>query len=151
MPSFGNDSLAEGIVQVGSTGATGPVTYVAANTDIVICHADVQPIVVQLPSLSVFPLEAVQPPVGPLTPLGATGSAVSGVYSPPAHPGAPSAPNADSFCITVRKIAGGSGAVTVKTTDGALIDGASGGTGLVEATAETGYKFVSKGGNWFTV
>jgi hypothetical protein len=149
MPEFTNDSLAEGLVFVGATGATGDSTYTAVNGDIVLATGGATGaggVVVTLPNIvTVFPLVAVQPPVGSQIPsaTGATNTAI----------GTPSAPDADSLCVSVHLVAqGASGTgVQVITADGSLINGASGGTGITTATVTAGWKFVSKAGNWYTV
>ena len=155
MPTFSTDSLAEGLVFVGATGATGVQDYTAVNGDIVVATGGATGaagVVVTLPNLTtLFPLVTVQPAVGTVTPNGATGSTLSGNYSNEAN--LPSNEDADSLCVVVRLAAQGvSGAgVSVVTADGSDIDGASGGTGLTTTTLTAGWKLVSKGGNWYTV
>ena len=122
MPVFGNDSYAEGIVQVGATGATGAVAYQANNGDIVLATGGASGsggVVVTLPNIvTLFPAVAVQPPVGPLTAHdiiavnGATGASgasgslygevISG-YLGDTNP--PVSPDADSLCVQVKLVA----------------------------------------------
>jgi hypothetical protein len=67
----------------------------------------------------------------------------------------PVSPDADSLCVQVRLIAQGAagGGVIVETADGSKIEGLSGATGASFATTtlHSGWKFVSKSGNWYTV
>ena len=59
-----------------------------------------------------------------------------------------------AIVVTLRRTNADSGtnlATSVVTADGSDIDGASGCTGLSLGTAASGYKLVSKGGNWYTI
>jgi hypothetical protein len=143
-PVSSSTSEAEGLVFLTAVGATGAtVPYQANNGDIVVCTGSVgvggtgAAIVVTLPSVvGLIKTGASQPPVG------ASGPALPGVV------------DADSLCVTVRRTNADSGtnlATSVVTADGSDIDGASGCTGLSLGTAASGYKLVSKGGNWYTI
>jgi hypothetical protein len=170
MPVFGNDSYAEGIVQVGATGATGAVAYQANNGDIVLATGGASGsggVVVTLPNIvTLFPAVAVQPPVGPLTAHdiiavnGATGASgasgslygevISG-YLGDTNP--PVSPDADSLCVQVKLVAQGAAGVGVEvvSADGSLVGGVAGATGVSTTTLQAGWKFVSVNGNWVTV
>ncbi len=164
MPSFTNDSLAEGIVFVGATGASGAQAYQASNGDIVLATGGATgagKAVVTLPNIvTLFPAVAVQPLTGPFTALtaggasgaGGTGAVVSG-YAEGAEINPPVSPDADNLCVVVRLVAqGASGTgVQVVSADGSLVDGVAGATGVSTTTLQAGWKFVSKSGNWYTV
>lgn len=74
-----------------------------------------------------------------------TGSSAITVNLPPVAQGGP---------VTIRKVdVGGSGALTVKSTDGSTIDTVAGATGRVVALtlSVSGATLVSDGTNWWTV
>jgi len=143
MPVFSNDSLAEGIVQVSAIGTHVPVVYDAADGDIVLVSAGASGATVVLPTiLGVLPAVTVSAQV-PEGYYGATGaSGASGACLPVSLP-------LDSLCVTVRCIEAAGGDVTIETLDGATILGATG--ALTLSAADTGYKLVSKSGDWLTV
>lgn len=138
MPAFGLPNYAQGIVFVPVAATGAAAAYTAKANDVVICEggATGPAVTITLPTIvGLLPLVAEQPPVG-----------ASGPFFPQGN-------NADDVKVIVRTIAGATGAAYPKviTTDGSLINGASGASGLSTVAANSGYTFVSKGGNWYTV
>lgn len=141
MPVFGEPNFTDSPVVVGSTGATGTVTYTASPGDFVIAEPDVEPIVIVLPAISnLFPKVAVQP------------SPAAIASGPPYYP---TAPQVSQPVVSVAQIAAsGAGAVSfhlssAEVTAGVKLVGATGPLALPAGPSSAGVSVVAYNGNWY--